>query len=278
MLKIIDGTKLARKIREDIKAKIKSQNLKLKLVVIQVGNNPASEIYIKMKKQVCSEAGISFELLKYDETIKEEEIKEEIKKLNNDKTVTGILVQLPLPKSFNTNEILNLISPEKDVDGLTFINQAKLINNEEGIKPCTAYGIIKLLEYKNVKIEGKHAVVVGRSSLVGKPVANMLLNCNATVSICHSKTKNLADYTRLADILIVAVGKKHLINKDMIKDNAVLIDVGITRENDILYGDIDFRSVYDKCSLITPVPGGVGPMTIAMLLSNLIDCYYLQSR
>ncbi|MDD4036440.1 MAG: bifunctional methylenetetrahydrofolate dehydrogenase/methenyltetrahydrofolate cyclohydrolase FolD [Bacilli bacterium] len=276
MTKIIDGKKVSKEIKENLKKIIELFPTKPKLAVIQVGDDSASEIYVNMKRKETEKIGIDFMFIKYDSDINEEIIEETIKSLNKDKSINGILIQLPLPSNIDSKRILNLIDPSKDVDGLTDYNIAKLINKEDAIIPCTPFGIIKLLEYYNIDVRDKNIVVVGRSNLVGRPLSNILLNMDATVTVCHSKTKDLKEYTKRADILFVATGKKHLITRDMIKRGAVLIDVGINRENDKLYGDINFDNVYKKCSMITPVPGGVGPMTIAMLLYNLVSCYKKQ--
>lgn len=276
MTKIIDGKKVSKEIKENLKKIIELFPTKPKLAVIQVGDDSASEIYVNMKRKETEKIGIDFMFIKYDSDINEEIIEETIKSLNKDKSINGILIQLPLPSNIDSKRILNLIDPSKDVDGLTDYNIAKLINKEDAIIPCTPFGIIKLLEYYNIDVRDKNIVVVGRSNLVGRPLSNILLNMDATVTVCHSKTKDLKEYTKRADILFVATGKKHLITRDMIKRDAILIDVGINRENDKLYGDINFDNVYKKCSMITPVPGGVGPMTIAMLLYNLVSCYKKQ--
>lgn len=278
MTKIIDGKKVAKELKENLRKVIELFPTKPKLAVIQVGDDPASKIYVNMKRKEAEKIGIDFMFIKYDSDINEKIISDTIETLNNDNSVNGILVQLPLPSNIDANKILNLIDPSKDVDGLTDYNMAKLINKKDAIMPCTPFGIIKLLECYNIDVRDKNVVVVGRSNLVGRPLSNILLNMDATVTICHSKTKDLKEYTKRADILFVAVGKKHLITKDMIKKGAILIDVGINRENDEIYGDIDFEHVYNKCSMITPVPGGVGPMTIAMLLYNLVTCYKKQNN
>lgn len=274
MNNIIDGKASSIKIKEELKTYVDSLDEKPGLVVIQVGDNPASNTYVKNKKLAAEYIGINFFHYKYEENTSEEELINKIKELNNDNSVDGIIVQLPLPKGFNETKIINYIDPNKDVDGLTELNAGKLVNNEDCLSSCTPTGIMKLLEMYNVEIEGKNTVVVGRSILVGKPIATMLLNKNATVTICHSKTKNLKEITKNADILVVATGHINTITEDMVNENAVVIDVGINRnEENKLCGDVDFNTIKDKVKLITPVPGGVGPMTVAMLNYNVIKSY-----
>lgn len=276
MTKIIDGKKIRDEIKKDLIKEINKIESKLKLVVIQVGNDPASTIYVNNKKKLCEETGILFEHKKYDE-ITEEALIKEIKKLNQDKQTTGILVQLPLPKNINEVRVIETIDYKKDVDGLTSKNIGNLYTKQTGIIPCTAYGIMKIFEYENIDLEGKNAVIIGRSKLVGLPLISLLLNKNATVTTCHSKTKNLEEITKKADILVVAAGKKSLINKNMINNKTIIIDVGINRENNTIYGDVD-NDVIDTCNMITPVPGGVGPLTVIMLINNVIECYKLQNK
>jgi len=274
MNNIIDGKASSIKIKEELKTYVDSLDEKPGLVVIQVGDNPASNTYVKNKKLAAEYIGINFFHYKYEEKTSEEELINKIKELNNDNSVDGIIVQLPLPKGFNETKIINYIDPNKDVDGLTELNAGKLVNNEDCLSSCTPTGIMKLLEMYNIEIEGKNAVVVGRSILVGKPIATMLLNKNATVTICHSKTKNLKEITKNADILVVATGHINTITEDMVNENAVVIDVGINHnEENKLCGDVDFNNIKDKVKLITPVPGGVGPMTVAMLNYNVIKSY-----
>lgn len=277
MNKIIDGKKIQKELKEELKNNILTNNLSLNLTVIEVGNDPASIVYVKNKKKLCEEVGIGFNLLKFD-TITEEELIKRIKDLNNDKTVNGILVQLPLPKKINEKRVIETIDPLKDVDGLTTTNIGKLFKNEEGLIPCTALGIIKCLEKENITIEGKNVTIVGRSSLVGLPLSGLFLNKNATITVCHSKTKNLKEKASTADILVVAIGKKEFITKDYIKEDAIVIDVGINRFLNKLYGDCKFDEIYDKCKLITPVPGGVGPLTVVMLGFNVLKAFYLQNK
>lgn len=271
---IMDGRAASKKIREDIKEEVerlKKDGIQPGLAVVLVGENPASMIYVKNKGEACRAAGMYSEEHRLAEDIKESELLELINRLNNDLRIHGILVQLPLPSHINKDLVLKAIFPEKDVDGFHEINMGRLLIGHKGLVPCTPLGIIKLIEYYNIPIEGKFAVIVGRSNIVGKPVAMMLLQRNATVAICHTKTKNMAEICRMADILIAAAGRPGMVTRDMIKDGAVVIDVGINRlDNGRLVGDVDFESASKKAGWITPVPGGVGPMTIAMLLYNTV--------
>lgn len=269
----IDGKIISSKIKEELKAEIKTYMIKPCLAVIQIGNDEASNVYISAKQKACSEVGIYLKHIKFDEDSREIEIINKIIELNNDEYVHGILLQLPIPEKFNEEKLINYISRNKDVDGLTDINVGKLINNKKCLVSCTPQGIIKLLEESGVSIPGKNVVIVGRSKLVGKPLISLFLNNDATVTVCHSKTNNLKEFTKNADILVVAVGKKHLITEDMVKKDSVVIDVGINRIDGKLYGDVDYENVKNKVSLITPVPGGVGPMTVAMLLCNVNTVY-----
>lgn len=269
----IDGKIISTKIKEELKAEIKTYMIKPCLAVIQIGNDEASNVYISAKQKACSEVGIYLKHIKFDEDSREIEIINKIIELNNDEYVHGILLQLPIPEKFNEEKLINYISRNKDVDGLTDINVGKLINNKKCLVSCTPQGIIKLLEESGVSIPGKNVVIVGRNKLVGKPLISLFLNNDATVTVCHSKTNNLKEFTKNADILVVAVGKKHLITEDMVKKDSVVIDVGINRIDGKLYGDVDYENVKNKVSLITPVPGGVGPMTVAMLLCNVNTVY-----
>ena len=272
----INGTQVAFEIKESLKNNIENNFYALKrpapkLVVILVGNNPASQVYVAGKAKACSQVGISSQIYHLEENITEEQLKKVINDLNKDKTVNGILLQLPLPDHINENKMIELISPEKDVDGLTKTNLGKLLSNDEsGLFGCTPSGIIELLKYYKIDLKGKDVVIINRSLLVGKPLALMFLKENATVTICHSKTKNLKEKTLNADIVVVAVGKKKFLTEDMVKDGAIVVDVGINRDEETkkICGDVDFENVSKKASFITPVPGGVGPMTIAMLLKN----------
>lgn len=273
MSKIIDGKKIRDEILDDLKKQVKQYMIKPCLAVIQIGDNEASNTYIKSKEKACNNTGIYFKHIKFSETVKEIEVINKILELNNDEYVHGILLQLPLPEGFNQDKLINYIARNKDVDGLTDINIGKIFNNKPGLVSCTPQGIMRLLEEEKVDVEGKNVVIVGRSNLVGKPLLGLMLNKNATVTICHSKTENLKKHTKNADILVVAVGKPNFITEDMVKEDAIVIDVGINKIDGKLCGDVDYEKVKAKAKKITPVPGGVGPMTVAMLISNVISAY-----
>lgn len=277
-MKILDGKKLKEEILESLKNEVKKLDINPYLVVIQVGNNEASNVYIKQKEKMCEFIGYKFLHKKFVENITENELIDEINKLNNNASVNGILIQMPLPSHINAKTIQNSVIKEKDVDGLNDGNIIDLINNKDSLIPCTAYGVLELLDKYKINVEGSNVVIVGRSSLVGMPLFHLLENKDATVTLCHSKTKNLKEKTKNADILISAVGKKHLIKEDMVKEGAIVIDVGITKENNKLYGDVDFENVKEKALYITPVPGGVGPMTIASLAKNVLKAYKTQKK
>ena len=274
MTVILDGKKLRDKILEELKTRLEKYTLKPTLVVILVGDNPASKIYVNNKKKTAENLGINSIVINYPSDVSEQVLLDKINELNTDKNVTAILVQLPLPEHIDKFRVINAISPKKDVDGFTPENSGRLFTGEEPyVYPCTPKGIIRILDEYKIPIEGKHAVIVGRSNIVGKPLAQMLLNRNATVTICHSRTENLPDITKTADILVSAVGGK-IIGINMIKSNCVVIDVGIFKdENGKTRGDVDFASIAPLTSYITPVPGGVGPMTIAMLMSNTVELF-----
>ena len=271
---IINGKELAAKVRADLKLeveKLKKQGIQPKLAVIMVGNDSASAVYVRNKSKACDEIGIAFEEFWLKEETTREELLGLIEKLNQRKDVNGILLQSPIPKHLDIREAFNTIDYRKDVDGFHPINVGKLSIGEEGFVSCTPSGVMKMLEAYNIETQGKNAVVIGRSNIVGKPLAQLLLNANATVTTCHSKTKNIAEITKRADILVAALGKPKFVTADMVKEGAVVIDVGINRnENGKLVGDVDFEVVEPKASYITPVPGGVGPMTIAMLMTNVV--------
>lgn len=273
---ILDGKEVKRKILDELHSEVLKLTDKPNLVVIQVGDNEASNIYIKQKEKMAKEIGYGFKLLKFRDDITEEELIKEIDGLNNDNDVNAILVQLPLPNHLNVKVIQNAVIPFKDVDGLTDINAGKLLHMEDALFPCTPLGVMKLLKEYGINVCGKNAVVIGRSDLVGKPMAMLLCNAGATVTICNSKTKNLKDYTPLADILVVATGKPGLITGDMIGDDVIVIDVGISKCGDKICGDVCYDEVVAKASYITPVPGGVGPMTVAMLGENVLKAYKMQ--
>lgn len=275
---ILDGKQTAKKITDELKLKVQNLDKKPSLAVIMAGNNPASEIYVKNKEKKALEIGFNSIIKKTDENITKEELLKIIKELNEDDNINAILLQLPLPKHLNEKDFLDKIDPKKDVDGFCSYNLGKLLKNDSPYAiPCTPKGIVRLLDEYNIDIESKIALVIGRSNIVGKPVSILLLNRNSTVIMTHTKTKNLENLTKTADILICAAGKKEMIKKEMIKENAVIIDVGITRDNDgKLKGDVDFNDVKEKASYITPVPGGIGPMTIAMLMENTYELYKIQ--
>lgn len=274
---ILDGKALSNKIKEEVKAEVDAMRVKPHLVVIQVGDNPASSVYVRNKQRACEAVGIASGLIKLGENTDEKELLSIIESLNLNNEINGILVQLPLPKHINEKNILDSINPLKDVDGFHYINSGKLFNGDDSLVPCTPAGIVEMLNRYNIEVEGKHCVVVGRSNIVGKPISILMLDKNATVTICHSRTSNLKDITKQADILIAAVGKPKLINSEYIKDNVTIIDVGINRTEYGLCGDIDFDDVKDKVYAITPVPGGVGPMTIAMLMKNTLKAFNMQN-
>ncbi len=282
MAQIIDGNLVARKIRENLKEKVeflKSSGEQISLAVIIVGDNNPSSVYVKNKRKDCEEIGIFSAEYALPENTTEEDLLNLIDVLNNDDKINGILVQLPLPKHISEEKILKSVNPLKDVDAFHPQNVGRIMLGDYLLLPCTPSGIMDLLEYYNINCEGKSCVVIGRSNIVGKPMAMLMLQNNATVTICHSKTENLAEHTKNADILIVAIGKAKYIKSDMIKENAVIIDVGMNRdENGKLCGDVDFDDVKEKCSFITPVPGGVGPMTRATLMKNTVNAALLQKK
>ncbi|TAK06767.1 MAG: bifunctional methylenetetrahydrofolate dehydrogenase/methenyltetrahydrofolate cyclohydrolase FolD [Candidatus Manganitrophaceae bacterium] len=270
----IDGKAIAQQVRARVKEEVEKLGPSNRpgLAAVLVGENPASKIYVRNKRKACEEVGIYSEEHTLPESATEKELLSLIERLNRDPKIHGILVQLPLPKQINERKILDAVVPEKDVDGFHYMNVGKLVANEPGFVPCTPLGIVELLLASGVEIAGAHAVVVGRSNIVGKPAALLLLHRHATVTICHSKTKNLEEVCRQADILVAAIGKPQFVKKEMVKEGAIVIDVGINRLPDgRIVGDVDFDPVQERAGAITPVPGGVGPMTIAMLLSNTLQ-------
>ncbi len=274
---IIDGRQVASAIRAEIKEELSKLQGKPFLATILVGDDPASQSYVSFKEKACSEVGMANVIFRLDKTISQELLIEKITELNEDKSVNGILLQLPLPEHLIEKEALLKISPDKDVDGLHYINVGRLHAGFDGFVPCTPFGIMHMLKRSNVELKGADVVVVGRSNLVGKPIARLLEMEHATVTICHSRTRNLGEVTKRADIIIAAVGRAGIIKKDMVKDGAVVIDVGTNRVDGKLVGDVDFENVKDVARLITPVPGGVGPMTITMLLWNTMKAFKLQN-
>ena len=271
---IIDGKELAKKIRTNLRLECEELNkkgIKSKLAVIMVGDDPASKVYVKNKSKACEDVGIKYEEYLLNSNTSQKELIELIKNLNDDKTVNGILLQSPIPSNLDINEAFRTITPEKDVDGFNPVNVGKLVLNQDTFVSCTPYGIMKMFEEYSIDLTGKNVVILGRSNIVGKPLIHCCLNKNATVTTCHSKTQNIKEITSKADILISAIGKAHFVTEDMVKENAVVIDVGINRlEDGKITGDVDFENVKEKVEFITPVPGGVGPMTIAMLMNNVI--------
>ncbi len=267
-MKIIDGTAIAKAMLDELKLEIEKADLSPKLAVILVGDDPASKTYLKSKEAACSHVGITYEKYLLPSSTSQAELLNLIKELN-ESDVNGILLQLPIPSRMDEETALEAIDPSKDADGFHPVNIGRLVLGDEAIAPATPSGIIELLNRSSIEISGKHAIIVGRSNVVGKPLAAMLLNRDATVTICHSRTRNLAKITREADILTVAVGKPHFITSDMVKEGAVVIDVGINKVGGNTVGDVDFEKVKEKAYAITPVPGGVGPMTVACLMKNV---------
>lgn len=283
-MQIIDGKLVAKVTREQIKQEVevlKALNYPnaIGLAVILVGDDPASQVYVRNKIKACDEVGITSFLCKLPAESTFDEVAGTIRYLNENPDVSGMILQLPLPKHLDENSLLDLIDPEKDVDGCHYVQKGRLWTGRDSLVACTPYGVMKLLKYYDISLQGKNAVVIGRSNLVGKPLAQLLLDANCTVTICHSKTQNLAEITSRADIVCVAIGKAKFLTSDMVKNGAVVIDVGMDRdENGKLCGDVDFDSVAPKCSYITPVPGGVGPMTVTMLLANTVKAYKAQNE
>ncbi len=269
---IADGKALAEKIYEKIKAEVTTLKDVPTLAVIITDDNEAGKIYVRNKKRACEKTGMNSVTVEFDENVTEETFLAKIDELNNDKSITAILVQLPIPKHLDTEKILNRISPDKDADGLHYINAGKMLTGQiPSSVACTPKGIIRLLDEYRINVEGMNAVVIGRSNLVGKPIAQLLLQRNATVTVLHSKSKNIENFTKNADLIVVATGKPKMLTGNMVKDGVVVIDVGISKVDGKLSGDVDFETVAPKASLITPVPGGVGPMTVAMLIQNTLS-------
>jgi len=271
---ILDGKKLSEKIKEELKLeveKLKKEGITPGLAVILVGNDPASHTYVRMKKNACEKVGINSVVYEMDENITQEELLAKIDEINNDDSIHGLLIQLPLPKHIDTTEILERVHPKKDVDGFHPYNMGRLVEGLDTFAPCTPLGVMELFKEYEIDLKGKDVCVVGASNIVGKPMWALLVNAWATVDICHIETRNLKTHTKRADIVIVGVGKPNLITEDMVKDDVIVVDIGINKlDNGRLVGDVDFKNVSKKASYITPVPGGVGPMTIAMLLKNTL--------
>ena len=271
---IIDGKAVATKVRNQLKEEVASLGAEIGLAVVLVGDDNASRIYVRNKINACAEIGLKSTLVELSATATEADVLDAVAKLNSDSSIHGIIVQLPLPGHIDADKVLASINPQKDVDGCHYVQKGKLWTGTPETLPCTPYGCIELLKQYGIEMSGKHAVVIGRSNLVGRPLAELLLRENATVTICHSKTANIADITKQADILCTAIGQPKFVTADMVKDGAVVIDVGINRGDDgKLCGDVDFENVSGKCSHITPVPGGVGPMTVTMLMKNTVEAY-----
>jgi len=275
---ILDGKRINKIILDEVRNEVKDLSIKLKLVVIQVGDNAAGCVYLFQIKKMCSYVGYDFDYLRFDNDVTTDMLLEVIDKLNNDDTVTGIMIQLPLPNHIDKIRVINSISPLKDVDGLTDINKGKLFNNMDCLSSCTAVGIMELLDRYNIFVKGKSVLIIGRSDIVGKPLSMMMLNNDATVTVSHSNTDNLIKYTKDADIIVTAVGISNFITSDMVNDGVIIVDVGIVKLEDGICGDVDYNNLIDKCAYITPVPGGVGPMTIAMLARNILKADKMQNR
>ena len=271
---MIDGRAVAKAFKEEIAQKTAQMiagGIQPHLAVVLVGENPASQVYVRNKENGCIKAGIRSTVIRLDESCSQDELEKTVVSLNEDVSVHGILVQLPLPRHLDEARVLRLIDPDKDVDGFHAMNSGRLMNGQPGFVPCTPLGVMKLLERYGIDPAGKHAVVIGRSNIVGKPMAMLLLQANATVTVCHSRTQNLPEITKQADILVAAVGRANFVTADMVKPGTVVIDVGINRVDGRIVGDVDYAAVSETAGYITPVPGGVGQMTIAMLLANTLD-------
>lgn len=277
-MKLIDGKKIQTEMIEELNKEVSSLKSVPKLVIIQIGDFGPSNKYVAQKKTVGEKVGILVEHIRFTEENTEEEVLNKIDELNNDKNVHGVMVQLPLPKGFDEDKITNRVASYKDVDGLTTENIGRLFDGKNAFTPCTALGVMELFKRYNISLKGKHVVILGRSKLVGKPLIACLLNENATVTVCHSKTENLDSITKKADILIVAIGKKHFVTKDMVRRGTVVIDVGINVEDGKIYGDVNFEDVKQKASYMTPVPNGVGRMTVISLMKNVIKAYHEQTK
>lgn len=271
---IIDGKAIASEIQDSIKNEVINLKRKPGLAVILVGEDPASEVYVKNKEKTCGKLGIKSFMYKLPESTSQDELLKLIEELNENHDIDGILLQHPVPNHIDEAKVFNAISPDKDVDGFNTINKGRLAVGEDAFVACTPLGVVELLKHANIEISGKHAVIIGRSNIVGKPLYELMLRENATVTVCHSRTKNIKEICKIADILVVALGKPNFVTGDMVKEGAVVIDVGINRVEGKLVGDVDFESVSKKACAITPVPGGVGPMTITMLMKNVMKSYW----
>ena len=274
-MSIIDGKAIAEEIKNGIALEVEKLTRKPGLAVILVGDDPASRVYVSNKEKTCKKMGINSFVYRLDASISEDELLRLIDGLNNDERVNGILLQHPVPSHIDESKAFNAILPSKDVDGFNIVNRGKLAVGSDAFVACTPLGIVELLRHEGITISGKHVVIIGRSNIVGKPLYELMLRENATVTVCHSKTQGIKEICREADILVAALGKPRFVTADMVKDGAVVIDVGINRVDGKLVGDVDFEDVFKKASWITPVPGGVGPMTIAMLMKNVMKAYYM---
>jgi methylenetetrahydrofolate dehydrogenase (NADP+)/methenyltetrahydrofolate cyclohydrolase len=274
--RIIDGKAVAAEVRERVRAEVADMDMKPGLATILVGDDPASHVYVRNKRKACEEVGIRSIHHELEPSVPEDELADLIKRLGEDNAVSGILLQLPVPGHIDSDAMIELIDPRKDVDGLTTTNAGLLVQGRAGLVSCTPAGVIELLEHEDVELRGAEAVIIGRSQLVGRPLASLLLARDATVTMCHSRTRDLADVCSRADVLVAAVGRPALVTAEMVREGAVVIDVGINRTDDGLVGDVDFHAVAEKAAAITPVPGGVGPMTIAMLLVNTVKAAQMQ--
>lgn len=279
---LLDGKLVSNSVKENVKQKVDAIKEKYgitpTLAVVMVGDNPASAVYVRNKIKACEKVGIQSVHIVLDKEISQKELEDKVKDLACDDNINGILVQLPLPDGFDSDSVIKLIPQNKDVDGLTKGNVADLVMGEKGIVPCTPKGVMDLLKYYGIEVSGKRVAIIGRSMLVGKPLFSLMTNANATVTLCHSKTKNIEEITKESDIVVCALGKAKFLKEDMVKDGVVIIDVGINKTEEGLVGDTDFDTLKEKASYITPVPGGCGPMTVAELLDNTIDCFYKQQK
>ena len=279
---LLDGKLVSNSVKENVKQKVDVIKEKYgttpTLAVVMVGDNPASAVYVRNKIKACEKVGIQSVHIVLDKEISQKELEDKVKDLAYDDNINGILVQLPLPDGFDSDSVIKLIPQNKDVDGLAKGNVADLVMGEKGIVPCTPKGVMDLLKYYGIEVSGKRVAIIGRSMLVGKPLFSLMTNANATVTLCHSKTKNIEEITKEADIVVCALGKAKFLKENMVKDGVVIIDVGINKTEDGLVGDADFDTLKEKASYITPVPGGCGPMTVAELLDNTIDCFYKQQE
>lgn len=277
-MELLDGKKVKIEILENVKKELSEIDEKIKLVVIEVGNDEASKVYLKQKEKMANEVGYLYEEYHFEETISEDALLDVIDRLNEDKEVHAILVQMPLPNHIDANKVQNRVDPLKDVDGLSNVNYSKLVKEEDCLIPCTAMGIIDLLDYYNIDLKYKNVCIIGRSNLIGKPLSGLMLNRDATVTICHSKTLDISAFTKVSDIVVVAVGIPNFINGNMLKEGSILVDAGINKVDNKLVGDSNYESIIDVCEYATPVPGGVGQLTVAELSKNILKAYKMQQK